>query len=263
MAVGRCQLYNVLELLICSFGLKPANNKEACMVDLVVMDIPPFDRWTEAHLLPLVSPERREKIRGYRDDGKAAQSLWGELLTRGLACSLLGLTNRDIVVATGPHGKPFLPDYPELHFNVSHSGTRVLCVTDTKPVGVDMELMRPMDMDVARIWFSPDEYACFMAACPADRLEQLYEIWTLKESFAKACGLGFNLDPKSFTIMPVAGNSATVLAAQAHQSRFFRTYRLDGGYRVAACACGDHFPNQVRHMAPATLLGLLGVAPYV
>jgi 4'-phosphopantetheinyl transferase len=209
-------------------------------------------------LLPLLAPRKQEKIRGFTDGRRAAQDLYGELLVRGLACSMLDIPNSELSFVAGPHGKPYLSGYPEFHFNLSHSGSRVICVVDTQPVGVDIERQRPIDLAVARLWFSADEQACLMVTCPEKRLELFYILWTLKESYAKAVGLGLALDPKSFTVLPDEENSATVLTAYPDPARFFRTYRLDGGYRAAVCADGDRFPDQVRQIDLDTLLKWLG-----
>ena len=42
-----------------------------------------------------------------------------------------------------PGGKPFFPSQPQLHFNLSHSGSYALCALDTSPVGVDIQVVKP------------------------------------------------------------------------------------------------------------------------
>ena len=231
-------------------------------MDLVEIDFTQGTRFTVDYLLSLVSKRIGAKIRSGVDDKKAALSLWGELLVRCLACSQLGVANQDIDIALDTHGKPYLSSYPEFYFNISHSVSRVLCVTDSLPVGVDIEQIRPIDLDVARIWYSPDEYAVYMAAPVNERLELFYDIWTLKESYAKAIGLGLDLDPKSFTVIPDGERGATLLASPSHPARFFRIYHLDDRYRVAVCSCSEHFPDQIRRIKPHTLLEQLGVTPH-
>ena len=38
-------------------------------------------------------------------------------------------------IARGAQGKPFFPDFPQYHFNLSHSGRFALCALDSLPVG--------------------------------------------------------------------------------------------------------------------------------
>lgn len=41
-----------------------------------------------------------------------------------------------------PGGKPWFPDDPGLHFNLSHSRGAAVCALSRRPVGVDVELRR-------------------------------------------------------------------------------------------------------------------------
>lgn len=235
-------------------NVKPPCTQEEGVVDVVSIDLSAVGGYAVADLLPLVSAARRMKISALFDTGKAAQSLWAELLPRGLACSLLGIANKEVTFTAGSHGKPFLAGYPDFHFNVSHSASHVLCGVGAKPVGVDIERIRPLDPDMARLWFSAAEYACFRNTPPEERPELFYAIWTLKESYSKAVGLGIGLDPKSFTILPEGANSAVLVTKAPYPTRFFRTYRLEDGYRAAVCSCDNHFPDQVRQIDGDTLL---------
>ena len=55
-------------------------------------------------------------------------------LAARLDCPAAGL-----VFETGPQGKPFLPDHPGFHFNLSHSGDLVAIATGPHPAGIDIE----------------------------------------------------------------------------------------------------------------------------
>ncbi|MEI6417162.1 MAG: 4'-phosphopantetheinyl transferase superfamily protein, partial [Verrucomicrobiota bacterium] len=55
-------------------------------------------------------------------------------------------------------GKPFLPEFPEFHFNVTHSKKMIMVALSRGPVGVDLERMRELDvLAVAKRFFSPQE----------------------------------------------------------------------------------------------------------
>ena len=57
-----------------------------------------------------------------------------------------------------PGGKPWFPDCPALHFNLSHSRGGAVCALSGQPVGVDVELRRQpprrlsADMEPAAFW---------------------------------------------------------------------------------------------------------------
>lgn len=45
----------------------------------------------------------------------------------------------DIRFSTQEYGKPCIPDLPDAHFNISHSGRWVICAFDSQPIGIDIE----------------------------------------------------------------------------------------------------------------------------
>ena len=93
------------------------------------------------------------------------------------------------VLAFGPHGKPFLRDYPGIHFNLSHCARAVLCVIGDAPVGCDVEaVVSPLDMDLVQHCCSPEEQAVILASARPE--VAFYTLWTRKEAFLKWTGKG-------------------------------------------------------------------------
>ncbi|MEM7120950.1 MAG: 4'-phosphopantetheinyl transferase superfamily protein [Pseudomonadota bacterium] len=88
-----------------------------------------------------------------------------------------------------------------LRFNLSHTNGLVACaITRSADVGIDVEsLSRPTPgLDIAERFFSPDEFAMLQKA-PADEQHQLFfAIWTLKEAYIKARGMGLSLPLDQF-----------------------------------------------------------------
>jgi len=104
------------------------------------------------------------------------------------------------LTAADVNGKPYLPALPEFQFNISHSGRWVICGAGNKPLGVDIESIQRDISAVARRFFSPDELAS-LHGLPQDRQQAaLIEIWTLKESYMKATGLGLRLPLKELEV---------------------------------------------------------------
>ncbi len=95
-------------------------------------------------------------------------------------------------------GKPFLPPNANvlpLQFNVSHSLQVAACaVTLGRCVGVDVEsTTRRADAKVAGHFLSPNELSLFLEAEDETKRDLFYRYWTLKESYAKALGIGLTL----------------------------------------------------------------------
>lgn len=104
----------------------------------------------------------------------------------------------------GAHGKPALARQHalRLEFNLSHTkGHAAVGVTGLGPIGVDIEVGKPDEtmLALARRFFAPEEVAALDRLPPdAAAAAQALELWTLKEAFMKAVGLGFALAPRSF-----------------------------------------------------------------
>lgn len=88
----------------------------------------------------------------------------------------------------GPEGKP---EVPGLEFNLSHSGgLALLAVSGWRPVGVDVERVRPglPAAALAARFFRPEEAALVASAPPALRAQAYLRLWTRKEACVKAAG---------------------------------------------------------------------------
>lgn len=73
-------------------------------------------------------------------------------------------------------------------FNVSHSGNRVIaCATLTGKVGIDIEIMKPVDLNYDD-YFTPAEQQHICAAQNPD--VAFFKYWTRKEAVLKAVGTG-------------------------------------------------------------------------
>lgn len=69
-------------------------------------------------------------------------------------------------------GKPYFPSLPHICFNLSHSHGAAVCVLHDKPVGIDVEKLRP----------APRRLAEGMAD------EAFFRLWTAKEATIKRQG---------------------------------------------------------------------------
>lgn len=76
--------------------------------------------------------------------------------------------------ARAPGGKPYFPGCPDLCFNLSHSHGAAVCALHNKPVGVDVEKLRP----------APRRLAAGMES------EAFFRLWTAKEATIKRQGRG-------------------------------------------------------------------------
>lgn len=211
------------------------------MFELFVVRIEPVSASVLERLLIQVSAERRHKYERYRIEADAIRSLFAELVVRRIALERYSISNDAIVFGANTYGKPELLHPAELQYNVSHSGDWVVCVISGSPVGVDIEQIQPIDLEVSRRFFSPIEHAQLMELPEAARLERFYELWTLKESFVKAVGMGLSMPLDSFTFSYDAGEDCFRLKAPDPYAHLEGTLiELDNRYKLAVCTSGTN-----------------------
>lgn len=136
----------------------------------------------------------------------------------------------------GEHGKPHFSAYPDFHFNLSHSGSKVLCVVAGQPVGCDVEKVTKVNEALAKRFFAAEEYTALLAQPEGARDEFFFRLWTLKESFIKATGRGLSLPLDAFSVH--IGQEEISVAQDIDPAPYaFYEFELDGGYRCACCIC--------------------------
>lgn len=153
-----------------------------------------------AALEPRASPARRARAARFRDPMDALRCLAAEALFRQSAKELHDLDPPQLATTAGPQGKPCLLDHPGLQFNLSHAGRWVLCAWDDRPVGVDVEVARPLRPGLAQAVLAPEEWRSHQTLPEGQRAAAFFRLWTLKESLLKAAGIGLRQDPRSLRI---------------------------------------------------------------
>ncbi len=101
----------------------------------------------------------------------------------------------------GAFGKPFVPGGPA--FNQSHSGERIMiAVARGGRLGIDVEEIRPVPLmlRIARRRLAPDEARALLAAGGEERTARFFRIWTRKEAFLKALGVGLTHPLRNFSV---------------------------------------------------------------
>jgi 4'-phosphopantetheinyl transferase len=126
------------------------------------------------------------------------------LITRAMIRNILSLYRTRIspdawVFVKNRYGKPsvcFPSGDDTIEFNISHTKKMVVVATSrVKEMGVDVEFIsRPVNLDIiAKKHFSEVEVRALMTLAAVQRKVKFFELWTLKESYLKACGKGLSL----------------------------------------------------------------------
>lgn len=213
------------------------------MITIRVLQVPevlPEAYWN--HFLSQVSAERRGQASRFVHQADAYRSVLGEVLTRVTLSKLTGQRPGELSFTRNSYGKPSLSHPSDVQFNVSHSGDWIALISGgPDALGVDVEKITPIDMQIAERFFSPAE-SQFLAGEPAERqLETFYRLWTLKESYIKAVGMGLSMPLDSFAMLPHDRGGWHCEQAGAHR---FYSQRLDDQHMLAACSAGGNLPSQ-------------------
>ena len=137
--------------------------------------------------LQRVSPQRRTQVLAYKPEGSRRRCAGAYLLLCHALRTGWGIhTLPQLAYEEG--GKPYLPQFPHIHFNVSHCRGAVACVVDSRPVGVDVEDVRRYRRDLAEYVCSDEEMSRILAS--EDPAKAFIRLWTMKEATLKLTGEG-------------------------------------------------------------------------
>ena len=124
---------------------------------------------------------------------------------RNLLAKTLNQPPEKIRIKKAEHGKPYLADYPELAFNLSHSADRLMIAVGWNcQLGVDMEICKQrinLSGLVDRC-FAEEEAAYWTKQPETQKIQTFYRFWTRKEAFVKATGHGIYLGLNHCVINP-------------------------------------------------------------
>ena len=164
----------------------------------------PEDFQASRAALALLNAEERQQHQRYIPPAKRHEYLVTRVLVRSVLGEALGKAPDVLQFVVNEWGRPALApgsSSAPIHFNISHTDGLVVCfVSTTHEVGVDTELLSraPRLLALAPNVFAPQELSD-LAALPADQQAQrAVLLWTLKESYIKARGMGLALPLDGF-----------------------------------------------------------------
>ncbi len=168
-------------------------------------------------MFQFLSPDERQRADQFQIKQKRLEHVVCRATLRRLLGKFLSLDPGALLFSYTSRGKPELagPLAGKLHFNVSHSGSLALiAVTRLCPVGVDVEHVRPRryDMDVARRFFTAHESAALETLPEAERPAAFFNLWTRKEAWLKATGVGITESLNRVELSFLPGEPARILS---------------------------------------------------
>lgn len=167
-----------------------------------------FERW-----YAMADGQRQKKADRYRFPDDRLRSIAGDHLARMGLAEYCGIDPASVRFARTEKGKPYASGL-DAHFSISHSGHLVVCALSDRPVGIDVERIRPIKEELAkRVCTAPELF--WMQSAPGwgqtltgEAMIRFFRIWTSKEAWFKMTGTGIT-DLQSFDTLEHIRNGGT------------------------------------------------------
>jgi 4'-phosphopantetheinyl transferase len=237
----------------------------AIAVWTVAIDTIPNALWPR--LVELLDAAERERAKRFLFERDRRQYQVAHALKRLMLSTYTGGTVRPEVwtFELGTHGKPRVAQEAGPRFNLSHTDGLVVCaVSERTEVGVDVEnLDQHAPLDLSATYFAAPEQRWLRSLPPAAQRLGFFRLWTLKEAYIKATGMGlaqpldafaFGLDPLGVTFFDRTLGDPS--AWRFRQYEVGERHVLSVAWRQGA----TEMPVAVRAVRLETLLDAIGVA---
>lgn len=190
------------------------------------------DRGWQTYCAGLAVDEEARAVRFFHDRDRDRYR-HGRAVLRHLLAAYRAGTAADMLITYGRFGKPQLAGNT-LFFNVSHSEQWALIAIARGELGVDIESLQRPGFDInalERHIATPRELEQLKLLPPLERSQALFRLWTQKEAWSKARGVGLQQDfsqlqvgiegsmpPAHLFSLPVAAGFCASLCYPSHQA---------------------------------------------
>jgi len=148
----------------------------------------------EKRLIALLSPPEKQRYHDIKLPRRRNEFLLGRAMVREQLCSRYGQQAQSWQIKPNDNGKPEITAGPiRPNFSISHSKGIVVCtIAERGPLGIDVEYIDPKrDLNtIATEIFNATEQQWFNQKNRPLKRRRFYQLWTLKEAWAKATGVG-------------------------------------------------------------------------
>lgn len=198
------------------------------MLEIYIYDMKKLDDKKEyEYRLSQASVYRRTRAQNGRDiENIASAAVLDD------AFSAHGFREKEAEFIYGQYGKPYIKGN-KIFFNLSHSGEYAVCAVSDREVGIDIQQKGALKMKVARRFFTENECGYILGQPDSEKAaDMFYRLWSLKESFVKAVGMGINLPFGSFEIIP---EKKAGVIHNINDKNYEFTERDIDNYKLAVC----------------------------
>lgn len=166
---------------------------------------------------------------------RRAHFVVGRLLVRSLAARVAGMNASELLIDIDERGRPLVANAPfQLFVSIAHSENVVVAAAARRRVGVDVErVTADRHPGIFRRVCSQRELRLLARTADADRDRAFVAIWSRKEAYGKALGVGLDYDLRAVSVGPTGAKVRG--GAGVWRVRDFDAIE---GYVIAAAAPG-------------------------
>jgi 4'-phosphopantetheinyl transferase len=194
-----------------------------------------------ASLLDALSREEVERAKRFRTEAQRGLFISRRYALRSILASCLGIGLDEIDLAHTELGKPYLPNWPEIAFSMSHSRELAMYALGTDiALGIDIE-SRDLIVDadaITRTACNKREVRAINDLNGTDRDDAILTAWVRKEAVAKAHGSGLGFPLSKIGTSPGVPADATPARVRSLSNRSWFVWDLEAptGHRAALAA---------------------------
>ena len=153
----------------------------------------------------ILDPAEQQHALSIKDSEKHRRFVEIRARLRLLLGDAVNAAPNQLRLAKAEHGKPYLVDYPELGFNLSHSADKLaIAFAHYCDLGIDIEQYKQRQNMAGLVekCFSDEEKHYWQQLPETEQMQAFYRFWTRKEAFVKATGRGITLGLKECAVNP-------------------------------------------------------------
>lgn len=169
----------------------------SAMIKIAYIDISKINHKEFDMLKNRVSERCRKRSEKYLKFYDSVRCIMSYVLTEYIVMEAYG-KDATIEIDYNRYGKPVLKNYPDIKYNITHSGEWVILAYNNKDIGIDIEKIRPVTMKIAK-YFTDFEKE-YLYSRHRDENKNIIRLWTMKESYLKFLGKGLTQSLKSFSV---------------------------------------------------------------
>ncbi len=160
------------------------------------------DAATPAAYRSALTVDEQQRADSYRFDGDRYRWITARFALRSVLGAYLGISADAVRFHLNTYGKPGIADASSLHFNLSHTRKYAFIAIGCWPLGIDVETMdrNVQFVELAQRFFAREEVEILLGTPAAKRQRIFYKLWTRKEAYVKARGLGLSLPLRAFSV---------------------------------------------------------------